>query len=148
MLGIVEHQMGNIRMSSENSIQGLTAGLTWHWKFVANIVHQFVCFVIDLFFGNGQDLTEVALDGRFNRAITLDGLQVSGTQEDQGGSRQDYSQFHRQDQPAACASGLFRFHHPGLLIRAFYSFSWISRYEHSSPRQSRCQTAVKRRKKL
>ena len=141
--------MGNIRMSGENSIQGLTAGLTRHRKFVANIVHQFVCFVIDLFFGNGQDLTEVALDGRFNRAITLDGLQVSGTQEDQGGSRQDYSQFHRQYQPAACASGLFRFHlHPGLLIRAFTRFLGSARNKHSSPRQSRCQTAVKRRKKL
>ncbi len=61
-------------MGTENSIQGLAASVARGGKFTANIVRQFVCFVVDLLFRNSQDLTEVALDGRFDRTISLDRL--------------------------------------------------------------------------
>ena len=74
--------MGNIWMSAEDSIQVYAAGFARRGEFATNIVHQFVCFVVDLLFGNGQDLTEVALDGGLNRAVALDGFQMHCTQDD------------------------------------------------------------------
>src|SRR6266566_5432568 len=74
LLGIVEHQMSNIWMGAEDSIHGYVAGVARHGKFVADIVHQFVCFVVDLLFRNSQDLAEVTLDGCLNRAVALNSL--------------------------------------------------------------------------
>ena len=70
--------MGDVRMSGEDSIQSHAAGITRRGKLAANVVHECVCFMVDLLFGNCQDLTEVALDGCLNRTVALDGLQMPG----------------------------------------------------------------------
>src|SRR6476659_3462092 len=122
MLGIVEHQMSNVRVRTEDSIESLGAGGTRHGKITANFVCEGVRLVVDLLFRNCEELAKVTLNSRLHRTVTLDGLQMPYTQDDQGGRRQDYSQLQNQHHPGSRAGWAFRFH-PGLLIRAF---TWIS----------------------
>jgi hypothetical protein len=84
--------MGNIRMSAEDSIQVHSASISRRWKLIANIVHQFGRFVVDLFFGDGKDLAEVPLDRGFHRSVALNAFQMYCAQDDEGGSRQDDGQ--------------------------------------------------------
>src|SRR5215831_4160901 len=131
-------------MGTEDSVKGLAAGVPGRGKLTSNIVCEFVCFMVDLLFGYSKDLVKVTLNGRFHSTVTLDGLQMSCAQDDQRGSGQDYRQLQNQHHAGSRVSWAFRFH-PVLLIR---TLPGSARYKDSSTEQSRCQTGVKRGKKL
>src|SRR5215472_9962787 len=102
--------MSNIRMGTEDSVEGLAAGVARYRKLTSNVIREFVCFVVDLLFGYSKDLAEVTLNSRFHRTVTLDGLQMPCAQDDQGGSGQDYGQLQNQHHAGSRVSWAFRVH--------------------------------------
>src|SRR5437764_1312154 len=119
---VVKHQMSNIWMRRKDSVESLVAGLARRRKFTANVVCEFVCFVVNLLFRNSQDLAEVTLNSRFHGTVSLDRLQMPRAQDDQGGRGQDDCQLQEQHHSGPSVSWSFGFH-PELLIRAL---TWIS----------------------
>jgi hypothetical protein len=109
-------------MRGKKSVERFHARHSRGWEPASNIVQLFVCLPVDLLFGNGQHLAEVALYGSFHRPVTLDVLQVPGAQDHESGGGQNYGELEGQYQSRSLVPALFRFHGE-LLIRAA---TWIS----------------------
>ena len=65
--------------------------------------------MVDLLFRNSQNLAKVSLNGRLHSTVTLDGLQMPYTQDDQGGGGQDYSQLQNSIMRVRALVGRFSF---------------------------------------
>jgi hypothetical protein len=85
--------MGDIGMRGKKSVERFRAHTPRGWEPASNIVQLFVCLPVELLFGNGQHLAEVALYGGLHRPIALDVHQVPGTQDHESGGGQDYGEF-------------------------------------------------------
>jgi hypothetical protein len=57
--------------------------------------------MVDLLFRNREHLTEIALNRRLHDTVSLNGLQVPRTQDDEGSGRQNDGQMQDQYQPHA-----------------------------------------------
>src|SRR2546430_11273875 len=121
-LRVEQEDMREIRSSGEDTVESVATGFVDAGKVVAGIVHQFIPAVIDLLFGNCQDLAEFTLNGGLESVFTLDLFQMESAQDHQGRGGQYYGEFQRQDQPSSLVPAAFQFHF-GLLIRTRL---WIS----------------------
>ena len=86
-------------MGGQNLVQRRRARLAGRGELGAHIVHQFICFVVDLLFRDGQHLAEVTLDGGFHGAVALNMQHVPRAHEHKGRSGQDDRELQRQEQP-------------------------------------------------
>ena len=110
----IQEDVRGVGTRRQNPVQGHRARFVGRREISAYIVHEFVCLVIDLFLRNSQNLAEVALDGRFHRAVALYVQHMPGAQEDQSRRGQYHGQLQGQEQPGSLIP---RFHfHSGFLI--------------------------------
>src|SRR6516165_2371850 len=102
-------------MASKKSVECFWARDTRGWKSASNVVQLFVCFLVDLLFGNGQHLAEVALDGSFHAPGALDVHQMPGAQNHKSGRGENHSEFEGQYESGSLIPAPFRFHRELLI---------------------------------
>src|SRR6185369_16283123 len=68
--GIHEY-VRSVGMRGQNFVQRRRAQLTGGGELGSNVVHQFICFVIDLLLRDGQHLAVFALEGGFHGTVAL-----------------------------------------------------------------------------
>src|SRR5438309_11894801 len=108
--------MCEIGASGEHTVERVTAGLVDARKVVARIVHQFISAVINLLFGNCQDLAELTLNGSLESVFTLDLFQMESAQDQQGRGGQYHGEFMSQDQTSSLVPAALQFH-LGILLQ-------------------------------
>src|SRR5207244_1130465 len=113
----VEEYMRNIRVASQNPIQIAATGITGCREILANVVHQFVSFVVKPLLGNRQRLTELALESGFDATIAVDMFQMRRAEDYENRRRQHYGELHDKYQPGSLVPEPFCLHR-SLLIRA------------------------------
>ena len=80
---VKDKYVSDVWIGCEDLVQTASTSLALWWKLVANIVQEFIRSMVDLLFRNRQHLAEVTLDDCFHVAITLEGLQMMHTQNDE-----------------------------------------------------------------